>query len=110
MKTYRFWTTAEEKRLEELRTSGMIVRLIAIEMNRTQSSILNKLSEREVISGFFNRRQRWMELLIDNNIPLKQVAKMMGVKVGTVKHQKWRLRQAGFNVPVMQGGAKKRAA
>lgn len=94
-KTWRAWTSGEVVRLEELRLAGLTSTAIAEKLGRTVPSVRAKLVEIDV--AYVGVRHLWLTILGGPHTIAGAAAKM-GTKKGTVKQQKRRLRQLGFEV------------
>lgn len=100
-KTWKTWTAKESDRLEALRLAGKTVREIAAELGRSRPSVvcqLARLGVRKPRAAW----ERWAKALTEPHTA-RALAARFKVKVGTVKAMRYRLRQAGFDIPAARG-------
>lgn len=98
-KPNRLWTKDELRSLTSLRESGSTVENIATKLNRSWTSVWQKMLEVGLteIPKHAGRRLIYVDLLT-NPHTIKQVCQAMNVKPPAVWRMKWKLRRLGYQV------------
>ncbi len=101
---YRYWTDADDTTLETLLLNGQTHAKIATTMGRTEVAV-NHRASRLGIQGT-RQSSRWLPLF-EAGLTALEIAARLNVKLNSVWLAKWRLKRAGFKLPITRVGRTK---